>query len=502
MIFEKSVIDVIEEIAQGYPQRIAIKTSGGELTYGELKLHSDALAVWLDKKLQNNREPIVVYGHKNPQMLVCFLACAKSGRAYCPVDISMPENRIEEIAKKVGNTLLLATEKLELDGYDIISSEEITKICDGKVQDKEKRELRGVCGDDSFYIIFTSGSTGKPKGVEISADNLKSFLEWSTEFIGEKLADSEHGRVFLNQAPFSFDLSVMDLYNSLVSGGTLLCLDKSLQADIGDMLGYMADGEPECWVSTPSFADMCLADKGFCEELLPDLKLFVFCGERLTKETAGKLMQRFPAAAVINTYGPTESTVAVTSVTITAEMLDSAEILPIGIPKPGTGILFEGEEMIITGDTVAKGYFNDQEKTAGAFIKIDENGSETRAYRTGDSGYFKDGYYYCTGRIDLQVKLHGYRIELGDIEANLMELPHVEQAAVVPRYDGEKIRNLVSFVKAPALEGSFKDGRLLRNMLKEKLPAYMVPKNIIFADEMPMTANGKLDRKKLEESLA
>lgn len=100
------------------------------------------------------------------------------------------------------------------------------------------------------------------------------------------------------------------------------------------------------------------------------------------------------------------------------------------------------------------------------------------------------------------MKLHGYRVELGDIESNLMEIPGVEQAAVVPRYDGERIRCLVSFIKAPSYEGTFKDGRKLRNMLKEKLPAYMIPKNVIFIEEMPMTANGKLDRKKLEGLLA
>ncbi len=497
MILDKSVLEIIEEIAAKYPGRVAIKSQDQSLTYGELWRRSDQLAAWLDDRLEDNKKPVMVYGHKNPQMIVCFLACVKSGRAYCPVDISMPKNRIEDIAAIIDNEVILASEPLEMEGFEVINASNV--LCSDKNISREKR----VKKEDVFYIIFTSGSTGKPKGVEITADNLKNFLGWSKEQIDNALKGREKNGVFLNQAPFSFDLSVMDLYNSLVSGGTLLCLEKSLQADTARMFEYMSLGRPECWVSTPSFADMCLADPRFNGEMLKDIKLFLFCGERLSKDTAGKLMERFPAAKVINTYGPTESTVAVTSVEITKDMLAAEDLLPIGIPKKGTEILFDGEEMLIAGDTVAKGYFKDREKTEKAFFQLsDSDGKKCNVYRTGDSGYFKDGYYYCTGRIDLQVKLHGYRIELGDIESNLMELPEVEQAAVVPRYDGERIRNLVAFVKAPNLESSFKVGRALRNALKEKLPAYMVPKNVVFVNEMPMTANGKLDRKKLEGSLA
>lgn len=500
MILNGSVIEIIENIASCYPEREAVKSSDGSLTYGQLWEESDKLAGRLSAALKDSRKPVMVYGHKSPQMIVCFLACVKSGRAYCPVDVSMPKNRIEDIANAIGNEMILAAEPLELEGFKVVDVKNIeSELPDTESVCREKR----VKGGDTFYIIFTSGSTGKPKGVEVSADNLRNFLGWSKELIDDALAKRERNGVFINQAPFSFDLSVMDLYNCLISGGTLLCLEKNLQQDAAAMFEYMKNGRGEVWVSTPSFADMCLADPSFNGENFGELKLFLFCGERLAKETAGKLMERFPEAAVINSYGPTESTVAVTAVRITPEMLESDEPLPIGTPKDGTAIMFDGEEIIIAGNTVAKGYFMERAKTEKAFFTVkDEAGNETRAYRTGDSGYFKDGNYYCSGRIDLQVKLHGYRIELGDIESNLMEIPHVEQAAVVPRYDGEKIRNLVSFIKASSLEGTFKDGRRLRNFLKEKLPAYMIPKNVIFVAEMPMTANGKLDRKKLEGMLA
>lgn len=486
----KSVLSIIENVAKTDGERLAIKSASGELTYAQLWKQSDNLAAWLGLRLKDDHKPVMVYGHKNPQMIVYFLACVKSGRAYCPVDISMPKNRIEEIAAAIDNEIILASEPLEMDGFEVVGSAALELICG---TEQEAKYVRPVSGDDTYYIIFTSGSTGKPKGVEITADNLANFTEWSRE-LAQK-AGTGH-KTFMNQAPFSFDLSVMDLYTSLTSGGTLVCLDKKIQGDMGAMFGVMEDSGIECWVSTPSFAEMCLADRNFGQDMMRELKLFLFCGERLTKETAAKLSQRFPKAKIINTYGPTESTVAVTSIEIDGELLSKSDLLPIGKPRKGTGLIIRDGEILITGDTVGKGYYKNEEKTAEAFIEIEDlMGNRIRAYKTGDKGYFDGENYYCTGRKDFQVKLHGYRIELGDIEQNLMVFPEVEQAVVLPKSDGEKIRCLVAFVKSNDEEVN---ARQIKTVLKEKLPAYMVPKNIKFIENMPMTANGKIDRKKLE----
>lgn len=492
---KNSVLGVIESVAKLNEKRLALKSTSGELTYGQLWEQSENLAAWLIEN-SNNDKPIMVYGHKNPQMIVCFLACAKSGRAYCPVDISMPKNRIEEIAEALENKIILATEEFELEGFDVVDSNQIEEICNNKAKEVRSDRSYWRRGEDVFYIIFTSGSTGKPKGVEITADNLKNFAKWSAKHIDQNEAEPVK---FLNQAPFSFDLSVMDLYTSLTTGGTLICLDKGLQADVGSMFSYMKENQINCWVSTPSFADMCLADHSFNQDMLEQMNLFLFCGERLAHETAAKLIERFTKARIVNTYGPTESTVAVTSVEITKDVLVQNALLPIGVPKDGTELLIVDEEILITGDTVGKGYYKCKEKTEEAFIYIeDEKGQKRRAYKTGDKGYYENGNYYCTGRLDFQVKLHGYRIELGDIESNLIACEEVEQAAVLPRYDGDKLRSLVAFVKAPDVEGNSKDVKALKTILKEQLPIYMVPKNIKFLKNMPMTANGKLDRKRLE----
>lgn len=488
-----SVLQMIEDQVKLNGEKKAVVTAFGSITYDQLWKMSFSVARWLEEKTGHDRKPIIVYGHKSPLMIVCFMACARAGRAYCPVDSSLPQNRIEEIAAAVGNPYILATEELKADGYEILCRDQIAAAADGDFSGRDTAPE----DEDVFYIIFTSGSTGKPKGVEVTAANLSSFLQWSSALVIEKAGP---GLTFMNQAPFSFDLSVMDTYTSLVSGGTLVCLDKDMLSDMNRMFAFLQGQKIQCFVSTPSFAEMCMADPGFTGARLPEIKIFLFCGERLTVDTAAKLRNRFPAAVIMNTYGPTESTVAVTSQEITEEILNSGDLLPIGTPKKGTELHIIDEEIYISGDTVAKGYFKDMEKTKKAFVFLkDESPKPVRAYKTGDKGYFKNGSYYCTGRSDHQIKMRGYRIELGDIEENLTALPEIEQAAVIPRRDGEKIRSLTAFVVAPGLSGSPADMRMIKSMLKDRLPHYMIPRAVKFLDRLPVTVNGKLDRKKLEE---
>ena len=497
------MIEKIEQVTRMWPDRKAIVSGRRALTYKELWTKSQALGVWLEEKLGDDKTPVVVYGHKDPMMLVCFLACVRTGRAYCPVDISMPHERISDICDAVNNKVVLATEAGHgIEKYEVAEFETIEEICKEGSDYFEKGvsldTSLSVKPEDTYYIIFTSGSTGKPKGVEIPHSALSNYTDWSVGLGSEP--EVKQGATFLNQAPFSFDLSVMDVYTSLASGGTIFCLTKELQKDMASMLEAIKGADINFWVSTPSFADMCLADANFDSGLMPNLKAFLFCGEKLTKETAGKLMERFPESKVINTYGPTESTVAVTDIEITKEMLEDEKELPIGRVKPGTEIEIaeENNELLILGDTLSKGYFRNPEKTAEAFF-IDKDGK--RKYRTGDEGFYVGDVLYYRGRIDLQIKLHGYRIELGDIEANLTNIDGIEAAAVIPKKNEGKIRYLVGFVVKPGAEGSFKESKKIKNLLKKSLPEYMVPKKITFVDSLPLTPNGKTDRRKLEEQL-
>lgn len=488
------------------------------------------MAIWIVGKKGEDLTPIVVYGHKSPFMLVCFLACVKAGRAYCPVDLSMPHERIAAIIKKVGNDIAFATEEIpceveETKLVDFISTKEINEIIDdtccasskhGTTPGADSKKRCGVSvekigsehwvkDDDVFYIIFTSGSTGEPKGVKISAASLESFVGWMAGIAGED------GGTFLNQAPFSFDLSVMDLYTSLCTGGTLKSIDKELQSDFKGLMEYLKDANINYWVSTPSFVDLCFTEPLFNGEILSDIKKFLFCGEKLTKETAAEIFERFKNAEIINTYGPTEATVAVTSIKIEKEMLNISRDLPIGVPKLGTELRVIDEslkevdppqkgELMIVGDTVSLGYFNDEEKTSKVFSELEINSKTVRAYRTGDEGYIEDdGNYYITGRIDQQIKLHGYRIELGDIEQNLLKIDGISGAAVVPKESEGRIKHLVAFIVKKGSSGDFSERKLVKTELKNMLPSYMVPKKIEFVSTLPLTGNGKLDRKKLRE---
>jgi D-alanine--poly(phosphoribitol) ligase subunit 1 len=354
--------------------------------------------------------------------------------------------------------------------------------------------------------LFTSGSTGEPKGVIITLNCLEHFINW---MLAEHKFD-ERPEVFLNQAPFSFDLSVMDLYCSLATGGTLFSISRDLIENPKKLYNALAVSGVTTWVSTPSFAQMCLVEEKFAEAMLPRVRRFLFCGESLAPQTAAQLVERFPQANVWNMYGPTEATVATTSINIDATILERYSPLPVGWVMPGTKIFIVDEngversgngrgEIIIAGPNVSPGYIGRPDLTARAFF--DYRGM--RAYKTGDLGRFRDSLLFFDGRIDEQIKLSGYRIELGDVEANLRELPTVRDAVVIPVIKSGTAQSLTAFVSLVARNetSDFKLAHNLRSQLGERLPAYMLPRKFVFLDSFPMTANGKVDRTALAKSL-
>ena len=500
-----NLLDAIASHAAARPEALAYRSPQGELTYRQLWEGAGRLAAALDRRLGENRAPLVVYGHKGPLVPLCFLACARSGRGYCPVDTSLPPERVARTVEAADPPLVLAAEPLaDPCGRPVLAAAELAALAEGG---EPPVALHPVEGEDLFYILFTSGSTGTPKGVQITADCLDHFLDWSSQ-LGEGFP-AEAPRVFLNQAPFSFDLSVMDLYTAFYTGGTLWTLPKEVQQDAAALFSSLEQSGAQVWVSTPSFAEVCLADRRFDSALLPDMKLLLFCGETLQNATVQKLHSRFPGAKVINTYGPTESTVAVTQVEITPALAAADEPLPVGAPKPGTWLLIagpegedlpEGErgEIVIVGDTVSSGYFGRPDLTARAFGTRRVVGGEYRLYRTGDKGYLRGGQLHYCGPLDLQIKLHGYRIELEDIEQNICRLPGVRGAVVLPQERDGAIRSLTAYVAAdwPGERG-FAASQRARGELAQFLPAYMIPKKFVFLDALPMTANGKVDRKAL-----
>jgi D-alanine--poly(phosphoribitol) ligase subunit 1 len=490
------LLAAIQQWAATVPDRVAHQSGDQSLTYQELNRNADILACYMADTLPDDASPVAVIGHKEPEMLVAFLGAVKAGHPYIPVDTSAPAQRVRSILEIAKTQLVLTPER-------------IRELLLNLPRPLSPLPARKIAPETPWYIIFTSGSTGEPKGVVITAGCLESFVDW---MLAEQHLE-EGGEVFLNQAPFSFDLSVMDLYQSLATGGKLFSISKDEIANPSELYRSLANSEVTVWVSTPSFAQMCLAEPGFTAGMLPRLRKFLFCGETLAPEVAAGLLERFPGAEVWNTYGPTEATCATTSVRLSRALLERYAPLPVGYAKPdtrvmvigddGQGTLTEGErgEIVIAGPNVSPGYLGRPDLTERAFFLSDGQ----RAYRTGDWGHFQEGLLFFDGRMDNQIKLHGYRIELGDVEANLLSNPAIQDVVVLPVMKAGRPDSLAAFVilkEEPAGGSDYEVTRALKRDLGQHLPAYMIPRKFYFLNQFPMTPNGKTDRRKLAEGLA
>lgn len=228
---------------------------------------------------------------------------------------------------------------------------------------------------------------------------------------------------------------------------------------------------------------------------MPTLDTFLFCGEVLPVPVIKELMQRFPQATIYNLYGPTETTVAVSYVKVTKALIEQFEQLPIApISEPNVSLLDDGE-IVISGPTVSAGYLGAPELTAKAFPTV----AGHRIYQTGDMGYEQDGYLFFLGRKDFQVKLHGYRLEIEEIEKQISNLPPVSSCVVVPVYKDKEIVSLNAHIvlREPLADSAFKMTKQLKTLLSEYLPAYMIPRTFKYMDALPLNPNGKVDRKGL-----
>lgn len=494
----KAIEDLITQIdtfALKNPAAICYDHLGNQQTYGELYEQSQQFAAYLLEK-DLPKGPILLIGEQEFLMIVAFLGAVKAGHAYIPVESTTPKSRMGYIYEKAQPVLVVSLEELTSEKFKVdLTAEKLAEIVTGTRQ--VQLPPRDLTAD--IYLIFTSGTTGLPKGVPINHEQLLSFVNWQLR----SFPLPKNPR-YLAQAPFSFDLSVMSLYPALCSGGTLVPLEKEITNEFKALFSWLPKLDLEVWVSTPSFMEICLLAADFCEKNLPDLKVFLFCGEELPKKVAEKLHQAFPHSRIFNTYGPTETTVAVTQVEITPEILEKYPRLPIGYVKEDMEILLVDEnlqpvenegEILISGPSVSKGYYQDPEKTDRAFVTL----AGKKYYRTKDQGYFLENLLMYQGRLDFQVKLHGFRLELEDVDQNLRQVSWVENACTVPLYKENRVQNLVAYVVAKPHD--FKTPLALTKAIKEelveKVMPYMVPQRFVFVSELPLTSNGKIDRKGL-----
>ncbi len=501
------MIEQIEHFAQTQADFPVYNILGDIHTYGDLKVDSDSLAAHIDSLGLAEKSPVLVFGGQEYEMLATFVALTKSGHAYIPVDQHSALDRVESIVEIAEPSLIIAIGEFPLTGLSapVLTLEEVQAVFAQKTAYEVKHAVKG---DDNYYIIFTSGTTGKPKGVQISHDNLLSFTDW---MITDKEFSVPERPQMLAQPPYSFDLSVMYWAPTLAMGGTLFALPKEVIGDFKQLFATIHTLPIQIWTSTPSFADMALLSLDFKAETLPGLTHFYFDGEELTVKTAQKLRERFPQARIVNAYGPTEATVALSAVTVTDEMLATCKRLPIGYTKEDSPTFVIDEngqalpngqqgEIIVSGPAVSKGYLNNPEKTAEAFFTF----QGLPAYHTGDVGTMTDeGLLLYGGRMDFQIKFNGYRIELEDVSQNLNKSQFVKSAVAVPRYNKDhKVQNLLAYVVlkegvAEQFDRELDITKAIKEDLKDTMMDYMMPSKFLYRTDLPLTPNGKIDIKGL-----
>jgi D-alanine--poly(phosphoribitol) ligase subunit 1 len=473
--------DFIE--AQIEPNKLAISGADRDISWAEFSAEVNNLCDFLMASgYKKNGNSVIVYGHKNASMLVAIYSCIKLEIPYIPVDVIYPKQRIQKIVSTAGVQLVLNTtyNPFPVDSLLVLNVE------NGTPNSAVEIDWKGgnLKADPIIYTLFTSGSTGEPKGVQITTEAIQSFTRWMSADFGFSSSD-----VFVNTAILSFDLSVFEVMTFAAIGGSIILNDKETCSNPDLLLSRVKKYGGLVWVSTPSFALIYSR----IEDLSPlnSLKAFLFCGEVLPNPLAKKLLDKLPNATVFNTYGPTEATVATTQVVITPEIVEQHNPLPVGEPRPESELIIENDEIIIVGPHVSVGYLNQPELNAQKFLTI--NGK--RAFKTGDKGYLENNMLFFKGRNDDLVKLHGYRIELNEITSVMLDVVEVQKAETIALKRNGETKKIVSLA---VLKDDFSVEDLKLKMA-ERLPHYMIPSDIKLVDDIPLTQNGKADKKKLQE---
>ncbi|MFC9589042.1 amino acid adenylation domain-containing protein [Streptomyces sp. NPDC056944] len=486
--------ELIEEQAARTPDAVAATTEDGSLTYRELVDRARALAARLRADGVTAGQVVGVYDERSLHLVVELLAVLMSGAAYVPLDPELPLSRvafqIEDAGVRVVLTRSDLAARLAGTGAQAVAVDVLLPTLPAS------GPLPGTAGpEDTAYVIYTSGSTGRPKGVAVPHRGVVNRLLWMQEEYGIGADD----RV-LQKTPFTFDVSVWEFFWPLLTGAVLHLAAPGAQRDPRALADVIREHRITTVHFVPSMLDLFLAEPAGGD--LPTLRRVLCSGEALRPESVGRFFERHTGPELHNLYGPTEASIDVTHWRCAPE--DAHGPVPIGRAVANTSLyVLDGQgrplphgiagELHIGGVQVASGYLNRPELTAASFV--DNPFGPGRLYRTGDLAVLReDGVVLYRGRLDHQVKVHGFRIEPGEIESVLLAHPAVDQAVVTAPLGGDGQRRLVAHVvpdgDAPA------PGELL-DWLRERLPAYMAPAHFVTLDALPLLSNGKLDRKAL-----
>ena len=491
-----AVAGLFENIVSAYPERVGVIFQDEKITYNDLNQSANRLAHYLLQQGIKKGDIIGVVLDRGPQIVITLLAIQKCGAAYLALDPVLPQERINFMLQDAQAKFIITSEK-----YSGKLLHTATEIVLENIQTQLSSFPTANTGiktgpDDTVYVLYTSGSTGIPKGVMVSYGNLLNLLTAMRDMF-----DTGIHTKLLSVTTISFDIVGLELYLPLISGGELVLTSEEESKNGNDLIRLLKKYQINFMQATPVTYRIML-ESGWAEKL-PVVVLC--CGEPLPKTLANKLIPL--CKELYNMYGPTETTIYSTG----TQVLATDAQITIGRPIQNTQVYILDKnrnllpaniagEIYIGGTGVATGYLNRPELIAAHFLPDPfSKKAGARIYKTGDLGkYLEDGNIVCLGRTDDQVKLRGYRIELGEIDYQVSKLAAIKDVVTIVREDNPGDQRLVSYITlkeggqlAPEQAGHW------RETLKQNLPDYMVPGAFVVLDELPLTANGKVDKKLL-----
>jgi amino acid adenylation domain-containing protein len=495
--FKKHIVDPLFSVISSFPAKNAFFINGVFYTYQQFGEHISKIRFAL-KELPGDDIHIGLVANDDLETYASIFALWLEGKAYIPLHPNQPLDRLEDIIRQMNIRSVLDSGKTpRLFKHSVISTQTLVYSKDLLTNNVEADR------DRLAYVLFTSGSTGIPKGVTISRKNIGSFVDafWES---GVNLTEKDK---CLQCFDLTFDASVQSYLAPLLRGACVYTVPHN-QIKYGYVYGLLEDHQLTCAVVAPSL--LRYLRPYFKEIRLPTLTNCILVGEASPLDLITEWSNCIPNARIFDFYGPTEATIYCTYYEFKRDRENKAlfGMLCIGKEMKGTvtivvdesqNILPQGEkgELCISGDQVSPGYWNDAEKNSQSFFEKEYNGKMQRFYRTGDLSYRdNDGDLMLYGRLDSQAKIQGYRVELGEIEFHAREFLKGKNAVVITFANHLNNTELAIFV-----EGEEAIVPALIDHIKNKVPAYMVPTKVIAQHQLPLNANGKVDKKKLKEKI-
>src|SRR5881296_539564 len=493
--------EVFEDQARARPDAIATVHGSRQLTYAEVNARANQVARALLARGLSREGVVAVVTERNLDWMAAVLAIFKAGGAYLPIEPHFPADRIARMLSRAGCRLVLtehgSTAMLD-QALDSLSGVQ-TLFIDAAYEEGHPDGDLGVevAPNQLAYIYFTSGSTGEPKGAMCEHAGMLNHLFAKIDDLGVG-----EGDVVAQTAPQCFDISLWQLVAALMVGGRTLIVEQETILDAKRFIDKIVEGSVAVVQVVPSYLEVLVSYLAQHPRELPDLRCVSATGEALKKELVQRWFAVQPGVKLVNAYGLTE-----TSDDTNHEIMESVpdrERVPLGPPINNVHVYVVDEhlspaplgapgELVFAGVCVGRGYINDPERTRRAFL-ADPHRESQRLYRSGDYGrWLPEGKVEFLGRRDTQVKISGFRIEIGEIENTLLRLPGVREGAVVVTERTDRSKHLVAFYSGQRPL----DANVLRDQLRESLPEYMVPPIFHWRERLPLTDNGKIDRKVL-----